>query len=244
MESRTLESHMQIASAALPLPAQVRLPQAPIPDPVATPVTASDMLAQAEARPDAQVDKVLMAAGLGGGLANLAGVGTGASIMAHEVGHAVAAEALFQGANPQITIHPFKGGVTSYHAGALTPLGQQYGRDGSLAITAAAGPLVDTAISVVTFAAGFAMRKKHPIAGGTLMGYAGMTMLNDTLYAGSALFGSTVALAKTGNDFANLAVHAGIPPMVSVALMAAILPAEYLLLKGAEKLAEKVQGQG
>lgn len=225
---------------ALP-PSVAALGPFPLTASVASKASSKDLLQLAAPAGFNEQDRVLMAACFGGGLLNVAGAGTGASIMAHELGHAVAAEALFVGANPHISIQPFKGGVTSFRAGALTALGEKYGREMSLGITSGAGPLVDTAISMVSFAAGFAVRKEHPYIGGALMGNAGLTMLNDTLYAGSALFGSVAELARAGNDFAGLAVYLGIPPLVSVAIMAAALPAEYLLLKGVEKLVGKLR---
>ena len=200
----------------------------------ATAATATDLL-QAARDPGGLTIEDTLGAAVAGNVAYLGVSATGANIFAHEAGHAIAADLMFQNANPHISVTPLKGGVTRFTAGALSDLGQSQGREAALSIVAGAGPMVDVAVSMVSFAAGYAIRKQHPIVGRTMMGYAAMNMLNDVLYAGSALGASTVALAKTGNDFANLAVHAGIPPVVSVAVLAALLPAEYLLLRAAEK---------
>ncbi|MBM3462969.1 MAG: hypothetical protein FJX76_12780 [Armatimonadetes bacterium] len=173
---------------------------------------------------------------VGGGVASLAVSATGLNVLAHEAGHAVSVSALFENANPTISITPMKGGVTSWNpSGGLSELGESIGLGGSRAIVSGAGAIVDTAIAMTTFAAGYKLRKSHPILGRTLMGYAGMTMLNDILYAGTALVGNAAALAAKGNDFASLAVHAGIPPIAAIAIMAAVLPAEYLLLRALER---------
>lgn len=202
--------------------------------PTLSAATAGDLLKTAQDSGGLGVKDAIGAA-LYGDIAYLGVSATGANIYAHEAGHAVAANLMFQDANATISVTPFKGGVTRFMAGALTETGQGLGREGALTVVSGAGPLVDVAISMVSFATGYVIRKQHPIAGRAMMGYAAMTMLNDVLYAGSALGAGTIALAKTGNDFANLAVHAGIPPIVSVAVLAALLPAEYLLLRAAEK---------
>lgn len=154
----------------------------------------------------------------------------------HEMGHALTAEALFEGANPIVSVTPFGGGVTRWTPGELTPLGEDLGYRTARAAVSAAGPLVDIAMSMATFGIGFAVRKKYPMVGKALMGYAGFTMLNDIFYAGSALGKDLPALARSGNDFASLGVNAGIHPLVSMGIMAAVLPLEYLALKGIEKL--------
>lgn len=201
---------------------------------VARPATAAQMLARAD-RGGLSVDDVILS-GIYGGGAYLAGTGSGVSILAHEAGHAVAANALFTGANPRISIQPLQGGVTHWNPnGGLTDLGRHFGVNGSEAIVSAAGAAVDTGLAMVSFAAGYKMRHAHPIVGRALMGYAGMSMLNDTLYAATALGGSVAKLAETGNDFAALALHTGLPPIVGVAVMAAALPAEYLVLRALEK---------
>lgn len=201
---------------------------------VAMPMTAGQMLARAVARKDdgGLSREDVMGSLVGGGASSLVGGFTGISIYPHEAGHAAAVNLLFKNARPDIDIFPGRGGVTRWDPrGGLTPLGERFGFEGSRAIVSGAGAIVDTAIAMTTFAAGYALRKKHPMVGRTMMGYAAMTMLNDVIYAASAL-GTAVA---RGNDFASLATFAGIHPLVSVAVLAAVLPAEYLVLRAIEK---------
>lgn len=202
---------------------------------VARPASASELRKAAAEDPTALQPEELFRAGMGGGAAYAVLSGGGPGIYAHELGHAVAASLVHQNANPRITVNPFQGGVTRYSAGPLTELGQKLGPVHARALVAGAGTLVDATSAAISFAAGYRMRKEHPILGPALMGYGALTMANSVLYAGSALFGNLPALAKQGHDFAALAVTIGLPPLASVAILGALLPAEYLLLKSLEK---------
>lgn len=152
------------------------------------------------------------------------------TVWLHEMGHALTANALYQGANPHITINPLQGGVTRWTPGPLTELGQKLGPEHARAAVAAAGTVIDVGIATTSFAAGYMMRKKHPVAGAVLMGYAGMSMANTVMYAASAL-----QAASAGNDFATFAAMTGIHPAITLGAMVAILPAEYLLLRHLEQ---------
>lgn len=202
---------------------------------VSRPASASELRKAAGNSEEAGLDAGdLFKCGIYGGLAHVGGA-AGPSIAAHEYGHAIAANLVHQGANPSVSVSPFKGGVTRYTPGPLTELGQKLGADGSRALVAGAGTLVDATSSAIAFAVGYRIRKEHPILGPAMMGYAGLTMANSILYAGSALTGSLPVLAKQGNDFAALAVSMGLHPVASIAILGAILPAEYLLLRQLEK---------
>ena len=201
----------------------------------ARPTSARELRAAAEThdRVDLSGEELIKTAAFGA-LASAAGT-AGPSIAAHEIGHVVAANAVYQGANPSFEVTPFQGGVTRYTAGPLTELGQKLGPNGAQALVAGAGTLVDATSAAVSFAVGYKIRKEHPVLGPALMGYGGLTMVNSMLYAGTALSGSLPALAKQGNDFAALATSIGLPPVVSIALLGAMLPAEYLILRQLEK---------
>lgn len=156
----------------------------------------------------------------------------------HEMGHAKMAEALFQNANPRVEVTPFNGGVTYWRPGQLTALGEKVGRETAMGMVSGAGALVDMAVAATTFGAGFKIRKKHPIVGAALMGYGAMTVVNDIAYAAKALGGDMVKKAAEGNDFASLGVRIGLHPIASMAIMASILPLEYLALKWLEGKSE------
>jgi hypothetical protein len=158
----------------------------------------------------------------------------------HELGHAAVAKTLMQTHNMNITINPGQGGMTSWQTTGLTPLGKVLGAQGSMAAVAVAGTAVDALSSVAVFGAGFKMRKKHPILGASMMGYAGATMLNSTMYAASGI-GKSLA-ANAGHDFLTIQALTGIPPAVSAVVLASILPAQYMLLRHWEKKDAAAQG--
>ncbi len=173
---------------------------------------------------------------LGGTLGAAAYVGAAAypSTWAHEMGHAIAIEKLYTNGQPTVEVFPFEGGVTRWRPSELTPLGEKFGKDGARAMVAASGTLVDIGISTTAFGAGFALRKKSPIVGHALMGYGAMTMLNSVMYAGSAVGANLGSLSATGNDFATIGVKAGIPPIASMAILASILPLQYVAMRALE----------
>lgn len=152
----------------------------------------------------------------------------------HEVGHAEMAKLMFTDANPSIEVFPFNGGVMRYTPNTLSKIGEKFGRQGALAMVSGAGALVDMGVAATTFGIGFKMRKEHPHIGAALMGYGAMTVVNDIAYAASAVGGDLVKLSREGHDFASLGVRAGLPPIASIAIMAAILPLEYMALKWLE----------
>lgn len=194
------------------------------------PVYRRPTVSSQDERPAAGLEgREVVRAGLLGSVAYTAG-SVYPTVWVHEMAHAVTASALYQNANPTVTVTPLQGGVTRWTPGPLTELGQQLGPEYARASVAAAGSLIDIGIATSSFAAGYLMRKKHPVAGAALMGYAAMSSLNTVMYAASAL-GATQA----GNDFATIASMTGIHPLVTLGVVAAILPAEYLLLRHLEK---------
>lgn len=148
----------------------------------------------------------------------------------HEMGHAKMAEALFVNADPVVEVFPLKGGVTHWRPGKLSALGEKVGRETAMGMVSGAGAVVDMAVAATAFGTGFKLRKKHPLIGAALMGYGAMSVINDIGYAATAL-GSNV---KPGNDFASLSTRIGLHPVASIAIMASILPLEYLALKWLE----------
>lgn len=197
---------------------------------------------KAKPEPEGKVEEFvrenpLLATGLLGSAAYTAASAFPATWL-HEQGHAQAIKALYTNGRPSVEVFPFKGGVTRWYPSQLTQLGQKLGADNARAMVAAAGTIVDIGVATGTFALGFNLRKEHPIAGSALMGYGAMTMLNSVLYAGSALGKNLAQLSTTGNDFATIAVKGGLPPIASVAILASIIPLEYLALRWLEKRGE------
>lgn len=149
----------------------------------------------------------------------------------HEMGHAGTIDLLYTNSSPSVEVWPFKGGVTKWQPSELSDLGKKFGPNGARAMVSAAGTIVDMGVAATSFGVGFKLRKEHPIVGTALMGFGGMTVLNSISYAASAVGKNVSELAKSGNDFAGIAVKAGIHPLASIAIMAAILPLEYAALK-------------
>jgi hypothetical protein len=176
---------------------------------------------------------------------NTTGIGVGAaasllgaaypSTWAHEMGHAKMIGLMYDGANPTVEVFPFKGGVTRWSPAQLSEVGEKFGANGARAMVSAAGTVVDLGIATTSFGVGFKLRKKHPVIGTAMMAYGGMTVLNSIGYAATAVGGDLAALSRQGNDFASIAVRTGVPPLASIAIMAAILPLEYAALRYLEK---------
>lgn len=172
----------------------------------------------------------------GGALGTAAYLGATAfpSTYLHELGHKMAVHTLYSGAHAEITVHPFKGGVTKWSATGLSPLGEQLGSQASRSAVAMAGTAMDALSSVALFAAGYKVRKKNPLIGNAMMGYGVMTMTNSTLYAASGI-GKSAATAKAGHDFLTLQTQLGIPCWASTAVVASLIPITYLVMRSLDK---------
>lgn len=152
----------------------------------------------------------------------------------HELGHKVAVNALYQNANPTISVTPFKGGSTTWSpGGGLSPLGQKLGHSASRSAVAMAGTAMDALSSVALFAAGYKLKKSNPVLGTSMMCFSAMNMLNSTSYAASGI-GKAVA-SKPGHDFLTLQAMTGLPCWASAVIVASILPATYLVMRSLDK---------
>lgn len=133
-------------------------------------------------------------------------------------------------------------GVTQWSDMKDTPLSRKLGTNTGMTVVAAAGQAALEAPQLLSFAAGFALRKNHPVLGYTLMITSTINHFTNTLYPLSAVGMSGEALEKAanqGHDFAQIARNTGISPGVTAGVFAMLLPAEYLILKGIEKLAQR-----
>ena len=186
--------------------------------------------------PQEDPHKVMEQVCFGGALGTAAYLGGTAypSTYLHELGHKIAIEHLYSGAQADISVTPFKGGVTRWRAEGLSPLGEHLGSAGSRSAVAMAGTAMDALSSCALFAVGYKMRKSRPMAGSALMGYGVMTMANSTLYAASGI-GKTAATAKAGHDFLTLQTQLGVPCWVSTAVVASLIPLTYLAMRAFEK---------
>lgn len=172
----------------------------------------------------------------GGALGTAAYMGGTAypSTYLHELGHKMAVHTLYSGSTAEITVTPFKGGVTRWSHQGLSPLGERLGAAGSRSVVAMAGTAMDALSSCALFATGYTMRKNHPLVANAMMGYGVMNMVNSTMYAASGI-GQSAATAKAGHDFVTLQTQLGIPCWVSTAVVASLIPLTYLTMRALEK---------
>lgn len=114
-------------------------------------------------------------------------------------------------------------GVTRFTLGdGLNETGQSLGANTSRALVSAAGSISEEIPALMGFAAGFKLRKKHPVMGYTLMTAASIQHLSSSSYVISAL---TPSIAKhPGHDWAKFAELTGIPPLVTAVAFTATMP--------------------
>lgn len=144
--------------------------------------------------------------------------GTTRDVLTHEMGHALAAKALFIGANPKVTIFPLTGGVTHWAPWkGLTSLGQYFGASQSRLIVSAAGAGFALLFSLGFLIAAHGTTTSNPETSTYLFTSAIMSIAGHFTYAISALAGS----GSSGHDFIALA-KGGIHPLVAAAFIVAV----------------------
>lgn len=115
-----------------------------------------------------------------------------------------------------------------------TGLGTALGEQRSDALVTAAGSLGQDLPALGGYAAGYALRKKNPVAGYTLMLTSAIHHVITALYPWQA-----AVLPARGGDWVRLAAYSGIHPAVTALAFTAILPAEALALSAAERMLER-----
>lgn len=134
----------------------------------------------------------------------------------HETGHALAAQMVYKGANPKIEMFPFIGAATHFNVNQLSRFGEKLGANRSLALVAAAGPLLSLSVSSTLLTTSLLIKDKHP----TLSRYLLLTSLIDfsthASYAFSALFTSS---KNVSHDFVRLSGF-GIHPLAATVAIA------------------------
>lgn len=140
--------------------------------------------------------------------------------LVHECGHAIAASILFENSNSKIEIYPFQGGLHSFKARYLSPWGEMFGRQRSLTIVTAAGPIF--AIFEATFfvAASHLVKDSHPQLRVYLLQMSFQRICKHVAYALSALMRE--ARKSKNHDFYQLWQRAGIHPLAAATMMIAI----------------------
>jgi len=120
-------------------------------------------------------------------------------------------------------------GVTTFEGLYYTPFTKVLGLEGGLTMVALAGQATLEIPQLAGFAAGFKLRKENPVVGYTMMSAAAVNHFVNTVYPLSAAFipaDKMSQAAESGHDFAQVAVHTGIHPLVTAGVFAALLPLE------------------
>ena len=107
----------------------------------------------------------------------------GPQIAIHECGHAFAALCCFKNAHPEISIMPFKGGLTTYAISyGKTALGNWLGKKVALLTIAASGIIATTAVALLAFAIADLLKKKYPTFAAWLNYQGAAHILSDVFY--------------------------------------------------------------
>ncbi len=149
----------------------------------------------------------------------------------HEGGHALAADALFQNADPHISITPFgdqNAGVTNANTNFLSSWGQRIGMKMALFIFSAGGPAIQLLVSTICLGlAGTKWIEKYPTLRTYLFSFG-------VIYAGG-LTNYSLCAPIPGDDFVSMSQLSGINPAAFVAMT--LLPyLVFLLVLGVNKL--------
>ncbi|MFH0802115.1 MAG: hypothetical protein V2A78_06985 [bacterium] len=187
-------------------------------------------------------------AGLIGGVASQA---AGVETFFHESAHKAVIQKMYEGASAEIQIDSFENigdylkdpspsnftrvmtmydahedgaaGYTAYDYGkGPSEVGRKLGPETRNALISAAGCVATEIPALAGFAAGFKLRRSHPVLGYALMTVSTVTHLNNSLYVGSALSPSMAAMP--GHDWASFAKSTGINPVLTTVAFAASLP--------------------
>lgn len=114
-------------------------------------------------------------------------------------------------------------GVTHYSYGdGPSHLGEKLGASGRQAAISAAGCMSTLIPDMIGFAAGFKLRKKHPILGYSLMTVSGIHHLANSSYPISAAFPGP---KSAGHDWVSFAKATGVHPAITASVFALSLPA-------------------
>jgi len=139
-------------------------------------------------------------------------------ILTHEMGHAMAIRALYDGAQPRVVIEPFRKGDTFFRPHTFSSLGRRLGLQKSVVSITWAGAGAAVLLATTLLVAGIAIRKKDPTLARYCIVSAVANLAQHVFYAISALW---TPAAKLSHDFVRLAAY-GIHPLVSALVMIAI----------------------
>ncbi len=139
------------------------------------------------------------------------------ALIVHEGGHALAAGLLVKNPRFQININPFNGAQISYRLGALTKLGEFFGRANTKLIVAGAGPALAVATATIGYGASLVLNKSNPELSRYLNMIAVDVLVAHVLYALSALWTSTT---QKSHDFIQLMAGGVHPVAAAISIIA------------------------
>lgn len=142
------------------------------------------------------------------------------SVLTHEAGHALAAAAVYEHANPRIEIFPGKGGMTTFNPSALTHFGKWLGPKLSAVFTILAGPVAGIFSATALLGLSHYLQDNHPRLSLYLQISAVVNIVQHVFYALSAL--GQKASSMAGHDFVMLWKIGHIHPIIAAISMAAL----------------------
>lgn len=153
----------------------------------------------------------------GANFAILTGINT--QLLLHEMGHSLAALALYQNVLPQMIIHPFPfmGGLTLIHKTTLNAFGKTIGRAAATILYVGSGPGLTLLISAALLTAGVAMRETFPKLSKYFIAWGICDFVNHADYAISALWTDRTTLM---HDFFHLSTFGLHPIDAAVGVLA------------------------
>lgn len=142
----------------------------------------------------------------------------------HEGGHALAARAMYSGAQPQIVLFPYVGGVTGFIPKTLSWLGNLVGGNRANMAIAAAGPAAAVGMASAELALADHFAQTHPRLSRYLKAMGCLNIASHIFYAHSAFAEAASAATAdplSGHDFVRLWAG-GVHPYVSIVSMVAL----------------------
>ncbi len=135
----------------------------------------------------------------------------------HEIGHSLAAFALYKNPKPTIELYPFIGGLTQFYKTKLSSLGNLIGPAATTCLVVASGPGFTLLISSALLVIGLSLRKTHPNLSKYLISWSILDFVHHAHYAYSAMSAETWNLS---HDFVHLSIFGAHPLAVSIGIIA------------------------
>lgn len=139
-------------------------------------------------------------------------------ILVHEGGHFLAAHLVYQNARPSIEIFPLKSeGATKHFPGALSKIGNIFGKTNSDLFVTIGGPLAGSLLALTDLGIAHYVKDSHRELRSYLITTAIANVAGHAIYAISALW-----MNKPGHDFVKIWKVGGIHPITATVAIIAL----------------------